>query len=152
MFHVEIYGRVRRAVRVEGRSQRAVAKEFGLSRETIGKMLQYTVPPGNVVVMDNLSAHKVDRVRQLIEAAGAELRYLPPYSPDPNPVEKAWAKLKQLLRAAKTRSKEALDQAITELLPKITQQNAEAWFRLRLGTLHNFENALRYGLDLGNYR
>ena len=152
MFHVEIYGRVRRAVRVEDRSQRAVAKEFGLSRETIGKMLQYTVPPGNVVVMDNLSAHKVDRVRQLIEAAGAELRYLPPYSPDPNPVEKAWAKLKQLLRAAKTRSKEALDQAITELLPKITQQNAEAWFRLRLGTLHNFENALRYGLDLGNYR
>ncbi len=63
--------------------------------------------PGDVVVMDNLSAHKVDGVRQLIEAAGAELLYLPPYSPDLNPIEKAWAKLKQLLRAAKTRSKEA---------------------------------------------
>ncbi len=91
--------------------------------------------PGDVVVMDNLSAHKVDGVRHLLEAAGAELLYLPSYSPDLNPIEKAWAKLKQLLRAAKARSKEALDQAITELLPQITQDNAEAWFRLRLGTL-----------------
>ena len=91
--------------------------------------------PGDVVVMDNLSAHKVDGVRQRIEAAGAELLYLPPYSPDLNPIEKAWAKLKQLLRAAKARTKEALDQAITELLPQITPDNAEAWFRLRLGTL-----------------
>ena len=91
--------------------------------------------PRDVVVMDNLSAHKVDGVRQLIEAAGAELLYLPPYSPDLNPIEKAWSKLKQLLRAAKTRTKEALDQAITELLPQITQENAEAWFRLRLGSL-----------------
>jgi len=85
--------------------------------------------------MDNFSAHKVDQVRSLIEAAGAELLYLPPYSPDLNPIEKAWAKLKQLLRAAMARTKEALDQAITELLPRITKENAEAWFRLRLGTL-----------------
>ena len=91
--------------------------------------------PGDVVVMDNLSAHKVHGVRQQIEAAGAELLYLPPYSPDLNPIEKAWSKLKQLLRAAKTRSKEALDQAISELLPQITRENAEAWFRLRFGTL-----------------
>ena len=98
-------------------------------------VLSPVLKPGDVVVMDNLSAHKVDGVRQMIEAAGAELLYLPPYSPDLNPIEKAWAKLKQLLRAAKTRSKEALDQAITELLPQITQENAEAWFRLRLGTL-----------------
>jgi transposase len=90
---------------------------------------------GDVVVMDNLSAHKVDQVRSLIEAAGAELLYLPPYSPDLNPIEKAWAKLKQLLRATMARTKEALDQAITELLPRITKENAEAWFRLRLGTL-----------------
>jgi len=91
--------------------------------------------PGDVAGMDNLSAHKVDQVRRQIEAAGAELLYLPPYSPDLNPIEKAWAKLKQLLRAAMARSKEALDQAITELLPQITKENAEAWFRLRLGTL-----------------
>ena len=93
--------------------------------------------PNDLVVMDNLSAHKVQGVRELIEATGAELLYLPPYSPDLNPIEKAWAKLKQLLRSTKARTKEALDNAITELLPNITTQNAEAWFRLRLGTLHN---------------
>src|SRR5215472_12514182 len=57
--------------------------------------------PGQVVIMDNLSAHKVEGVRQQIEAAGARLLYLPPYSPDLNPIEQAWSKLKQLLRAAK---------------------------------------------------
>jgi transposase len=86
--------------------------------------------PGDVVVMDNLSSHKVKGVRERIEAAGAKLLYLPPYSPDLNPIEKAWAKLKQLLRAAKARSKEALDQAIAELLPRLTAEDAKAWFRL----------------------
>lgn len=99
------------------------------------QVLTPALKSGDVVVMDNLSAHKVNGVRQLIEAAGAELLYLPPYSPDLNPIEKAWAKLKQLLRAAMTRSKEALDQAISELLPQITHENAEAWFGLRFGTL-----------------
>ncbi len=99
------------------------------------QVLSPALTSGDVVVMDNLSAHKVNGVRQLIETAGAELLYLPPYSPDLNPIEKAWAKLKQLLRAAKSRTKEALDQDITHLLPQITQENAEAWFRLRFGTL-----------------
>jgi transposase len=85
--------------------------------------------PGDVVVMDNLSAHKVAEIRELIRAAGAELLYLPPYSPDLNPIEKAWAKLKQLLRSAKARTAEALDRAIAEFLPQITPQNAQAWFR-----------------------
>ncbi len=85
--------------------------------------------PGDVVVMDNLSSHKVAGVRERIEAAGAELLYLPPYSPDLNPIEKAWAKLKQLLRTAKARTAEALEQAIAELLPAIRPQDAEAWFR-----------------------
>jgi transposase len=86
--------------------------------------------PGDVVVMDNLSSHKVTGVRESIEATGAELLYLPPYSPDLNPIEKAWSKLKQLLRSAKARTSEALHQAITELLPQITPDNAQAWFRL----------------------
>ena len=90
---------------------------------------------GDVVVMDNLSAHKAPAVRELIEAAGAELLYLPPYSPDLNPIEKAWAKLKQLLRGTKARTKETLDQAITEALPRITADNAQAWFRLALNGL-----------------
>lgn len=91
--------------------------------------------PGDVVVMDNLSSHKVAGVRTLIEERGAELLYLPPYSPDLNPIEKAWAKLKQLLRSAKPRSQQELDRAISDLLPSITPEDAQAWFRLRLGTL-----------------
>jgi transposase len=91
--------------------------------------------PGDVVVMDNLSSHKVQGVRERIEAAGAQLLYLPPYSPDLNPIEKAWAKLKQLLRAAKARTKEALDLAIAELLPLLTAQDARAWFRLPFSAL-----------------
>jgi transposase len=85
--------------------------------------------PGDVVVMDNLSSHKVSGVRERIKTAGAELLYLPPYSPDLNPIEKAWAKLKQLLRTAKARTVETLQQAITELLEHIRPQDAQAWFR-----------------------
>ena len=91
--------------------------------------------PSDVVVMDNLSAHKVDGVRERIEAAGAELLYLPPYSPDLNPIEKAWSKLKLLLRSVQARTKEALEEAISELLPQLSLGNAEAWFRTRFGTL-----------------
>lgn len=85
--------------------------------------------PGDLVILDNLSAHKVRGIRELIEAQGAELLYLPPYSPDLNPIEKAWFKLKQFLRAAKARTVEVLDQAITEALKTITADNAAAWFR-----------------------
>jgi transposase len=92
---------------------------------------------GDVVIMDNLSSHKVNGVRERIEAAGAQLLYLPPYSPDLNPIEKAWAKLKQLLRATKARTKEALDQAIAELLPLLTAQDAKAWFRAFLSKVYS---------------
>ena len=92
--------------------------------------------PGDVVVMDNLSSHKVKGVGERIEAAGAQLLYLPPYSPDLNPIEKAWAKLKQLLRTAKARTKEALDQAIAQLLPLLTAEDAKAWFGLPFSALH----------------
>lgn len=85
--------------------------------------------PGDVLILDNLSAHKVAGVRPLIEAAGAVLLYLPPYSPDFNPIEKAWSKIKQSLRAAKARTAEALEQAIAEALKTITIENAVAWFR-----------------------
>ena len=89
----------------------------------------------DVVVMDNLSAHKAPEVRQWIEKAGVEVLYLPPYSPDLNPIEKAWAKLKQLLRAAQAPIKPTLEQAITDALPCITPANAQAWFRLALNGL-----------------
>jgi transposase len=85
--------------------------------------------PGDVVVMDNLSSHKVRGVREWIENAGAEVLYLPSYSPDLNPIEKAWSKLKQLLRSARPRTKEALEQAIAHALKLITPENVKAWFR-----------------------
>ena len=84
--------------------------------------------PGQVVVMDNLPAHKVEGVRRLIEAAGAELLYLPPYSPDFNPIEQAWSKIKQQLRSAKARTVESLEAAITDALAQVTGNNASAWF------------------------
>lgn len=89
--------------------------------------------PGHLVVMDNLSAHKVDGVRQRIEQAGASLLYLPPYSPDLNPIEKAWSKLKQGMRSAQARTVDALHSAVADLLPTISSNDANAWFRLRLG-------------------
>lgn len=96
------------------------------------QVLAPVLRPGDVVVMDNLGSHKVDDVRQAIEKAGAEVLYLPPYSPDLNPIEKAWAKFKQLLRSAKARSKDALDQAVADALNRITPDDAKAWFRLPL--------------------
>jgi len=84
--------------------------------------------PGQVVVMDNLATHKVAGVRQRIEAAGATLLYLPPYSPDFNPIEKAWSKIKQRLRSVKSRTVEVLEQSVAEALMAITPQNASAWF------------------------
>jgi transposase len=80
-------------------------------RAYVGQVLCPKLQPGDVVVMDNLSAHKVSGIREKIEACHAQVLYLPPYSPDLNPIEKAWSKFKQFLRAAKARSKEALDQA-----------------------------------------
>ncbi|MGA3371505.1 MAG: IS630 family transposase [Terracidiphilus sp.] len=98
--------------------------------------------PGDVVVMDNLSSHKVNGVREWIEKAGAEVLYLPPYSPDLNPIEKAWAKLKQLLRSAKARTKETLDQAIEEALKLISADNAQAWFKHCLNGLRRCSSRL----------
>jgi transposase len=83
---------------------------------------------GDIVIMDNLSSHKGPRVRQLIEAAGAGLLYLPPYSPDFNPIEKAFAKLKALLRKAEARTREALWQAIGELIDTITPSECQHYF------------------------
>jgi len=84
--------------------------------EYLRQCLVPTLQPGDIVVMDNLPAHKGEEVRQLIEAAGAELRYLPAYSPDLNPIEQAIAKLKAHLRKAQERSIDALCWRIGKLL------------------------------------
>ena len=83
---------------------------------------------GDIVIMDNLSSHKGPSVRRLIEAAGAGLFYLPPYSPDFNPIKKAFAKLKALLRKAEARTREALWQTIGELIDTITPTECQHYF------------------------
>jgi transposase len=85
----------------------------------VEQVLVPTLKPGEVVVMDNLPAHKPPRVRRAIEAAGAELRYLPPYSPDLNPIEMAFSKLKALLKKAAARTVEELWSAIAAALPSL---------------------------------
>ena len=98
--------------------------------------------PGQIVVMDNLSSHKVPGVRERIEAVGAECLYLPPYSPDLNPIEKAWSKLKELLRSVKARTVAALEAALSNLIPEISTQDAKAWFRLARKNSTTSENPL----------
>lgn len=88
-----------------------------------------TLCPGQIVVMDNLSAHKSARVRGLIEARGCTLWYLPSYSPDLSPIEEAFAKLKTLLRGAAARTKDALLDAIADALTQITAADARGYFR-----------------------
>ncbi len=78
--------------------------------------------------MDNLGAHKVKGVQAAIEARGAKLIYLPPYSPDLNPIEKYWSKIKTYLRAAKERTREGLEKALKEALTLITAEDAAGWF------------------------
>jgi transposase len=85
--------------------------------------------PGQIVILDNLSCHRATAARQAIEAAGCTLRFLPTYSPDFNPIELAFAKLKTALRAAAARTQAALDAAILAALDAITQADAQGWFR-----------------------
>ncbi len=86
--------------------------------------------PDALVVMDNLPAHKAEAVRGALDRAGLGRRYLPPYSPDLNPIEQAWSKLKARLRAEGARSREALEQALGPALATIKAQDARGWFRL----------------------
>lgn len=84
---------------------------------------------GDVVVMDNLAAHHARGVGEALRAAGCEVRYLPPYSPDLNPIEKMRSKVKAALRAASARTPEALAQAIPEAIATVTASDCEGWFR-----------------------
>ena len=95
----------------------------------VEQVLAPRLEPGHVVILDNLSAHKVPGVRQLIEDRGAQLLYLPPYSPDFNPIEQAWSKLKQQLRGVKARVLEQLEPALADALSAITAHHARAFFR-----------------------
>lgn len=94
----------------------------------VEQVLSPTLTPGDIVIMDNLPAHKSAAVRRAIEATGAELRLLPPYSPDFNPIENAFARLKALLRKAAARTVSALEHAIAEAIDTFTPAECANYF------------------------
>ena len=104
-------------------------------RAYVEQCLVPTLRPGDIVVMDNLASHKVAGIKQAIEAAGAELRYLPPYSPDLNPIEQFFAKLKALLRKAAAKTLDALIAAIAHALTRVRPQECENYLA-NLGYRH----------------
>jgi transposase len=95
----------------------------------VRQILVPSLRPGQIVLCDNLSVHKNLAMRQLIEAAECQLRFLPPYSPDYSPIEQAFSKLKIHLRHAGARTRPALEDAIAAGLETITPRDARAWFR-----------------------
>lgn len=146
-----LYGRAKRGERVfdsvphnygENITMLACLSEAGLSAPMtvegavdglvflayVEQVLAPTLAAGEVVIMDNLGAHKVKGIREAIEARGARVIYLPPYSPDLNPIEKCWSKIKTYLRAAKARTREALEKALKEALLLVTEKDAQSWF------------------------
>ena len=94
----------------------------------VTQVLVPTLVPGDIVLLDNLSSHKAAQIEAAIEARGAKLRFLPPYSPDFNPIELCWSKIKSLLRTAKVRTAEALLEAFAHALASISAHDAVAWF------------------------
>lgn len=94
----------------------------------VEQMLAPTLRQGDIVVMDNLSSHKSEKVRNMIDSRGARLVFLPPYSPDLNPIEKCWSKVKTALRAAKARTFDALVDALAKALRSVSLADIESWF------------------------
>ena len=95
----------------------------------VEKILAPTLKANDIVVMDNLAPHKMAAVAAAIKATGAEVRFLPPYSPDLNPIEKMWSKVKAYLRKTKARTQEALWQAIGDALKTVSASDSLGWFK-----------------------
>ncbi len=110
------------AMVVEGGTDRYVFEGY------VERFLAPSLRAGQIVLLDNLGAHKTERVRELIEARGCEVWFLPPYSPDMNPIEEAFSKVKTLLKKAAARTKEALTEAIAEALGAVTPGDVRGWF------------------------
>jgi transposase len=104
------------------------ATDAEVFRVYVEQVLRPTRRPGDIVIMENLRAHKAAGLRAAIEQTGARLQYLPPYSPDLSPIEPCWAKRKTALRTAKARTREALEHAIAQALATITVSDAHRWF------------------------
>jgi transposase len=104
------------------------ATDTEVFRAYVSQVLCPTLRPGDLVIMDNLSPHKSDPTLELIRERGAEVSFLPAYSPDLNPIEMMWSKLKNTLRSAEARTESALTQAIASALALVTRQDAINWF------------------------
>jgi transposase len=117
------WGGMGESMLIEG-SANAVAFE-----KYIEKILAPALSEGQMVLMDNLAAHKSARVEELIQARGCQLLFLPSYSPDFSPIEETFSKLKTFLRRAGARTREALQEAIVQALRTVTAQDAQGWFR-----------------------
>lgn len=107
---------------IEGATDTAVFQAY------VREILVPSLRQGDIVVMDNLGAHKNEQTVGLITAIGAEVRFLPAYSPDLNPIEMMWSKVKALLRKAEARTHPALLNAIATALRAVTAENARGWF------------------------
>lgn len=107
---------------VDGATTKDIFKAY------VEQILLPTLREGDIVVLDNLSAHKNKEVVNLIESVGAEVWFLPPYSPDLNPIEKMWSKIKSILRTLKARTEKALINAIAQALDAVSTDNAKGWF------------------------
>ena len=95
----------------------------------VEKFLLPSLKPGDIVILDNLSAHKGKAIQELIESVGAELWFLPPYSPDLNAIEKMWSKIKAILRQIKARTETELIAAIAQALDQITSKDVLGWYQ-----------------------
>ena len=114
---------MRCATTVDGAINQDIFESF------VEKVLVPRLAPGELVILDNLSSHKGKRVAALIAAAGADVLFLPPYSPNFNPIENAFSKLKQLIRSAEHRSREALWAAMQGMLDQITPDDSRGFFK-----------------------
>jgi len=112
-------------VAVVGATTRVVFETY------VERLLAPSLSPGQVLVMDNLGAHRGERVRELIQERGCELLYLPPYSPDLNPIEEAFSKVKGLLRRTGARTREALIEAMGRALEAVSAEDARGFFEHR---------------------
>ncbi len=119
---MSLLGGMGETMAVEGSTNREVFETY------VEKALAPTLKAGQVVILDNLSAHKPARVRELIESRGCELIYLPAYSPDFNPIEEAFSKIKSIVRRAGARTKDALIDVLSEALSAISVQDAGGYF------------------------
>lgn len=136
------YGRVPRkrgrnqtliaSITLEGAMGEAVSIEGATDAELFEAYVEGFLAPalssGQVVVLDGLGAHRTQKVRNLVEGRGADLLFGPPYSPDLNPIEEAFSKVKGIVRKANARTRRALDEAVGEALGAVTPEDAAGWF------------------------